>query len=220
MMQRRLINIQKYMLIIIGLYFCGLSTSIYALTLYKWVDENGDIRYSDQLPPDQLRRKYELLNQHGVVVDTKEAAKTKEQLAAEAEAKKALELKEAEEKRLKDKQDKSDRVLLLTFSSEEEMKAVHDNRIEVIESVIRLIKNSISATEEQLIKLEDSADLNYLSRGKEVPGGLAQNIEFFTRKVANRNEQLRLKELEKQKIDAKFDIDLARYRWLKSQEDN
>ncbi len=220
MMQRRLINIEKCMLITVSLFFIVLSTLSYASTLYKWIDENGEIRYSDRLPPDQLKKKHELLNQHGVVVDTKEAAKTREQLDAEAEEKKALELKTAEEERIKEKQDKIDRVLLLTFSSEDEMKSVHDNRIDVIESVIRLIRKSIAATEEQLIKLEDSADLNYLSKGKEVPGGLAQNIEHFTRKVTNRSEQLRLKEVEKQKIEEKFDIDLARYRWLKSQENN
>ncbi len=220
MIQKHLTAVKKFIPISIGILICAISFSTYSATLYKWVDENGEIRYSDQLPPDQIRRKHELLNQHGVVVDTKEAAKSKEQLAAEAEEKKVLELKAAEEKRSKDEQDKSDRVLLLTFSSEDEMKAVRDNRIEVIDSVIRLIKKSILATEEHLIKLEDTADMIYLSKGKEVPGGLAQNIEHFTRKVNNRSEQLRLKELEKQKINKQFDIDRARYRWLKSQGNN
>ncbi len=220
MIQRYLTILKKSILIFVGISICVISTSIYPATLYKWVDEDGKIRYSDRLPPDQLKKKHELLNQHGVVVDTKEAAKTREQLDAEAEEKKALELKAAEEAIIREKQGKIDRVLLLTFSSEDEMKAVRDNRIDVIESVIRLIRKSITATEEQLIKLEDSADQNYLSKGKEVPGGLAQNIEHFTRKVANRSEQLRLKELEKQKIDEQFDIDLARYRWLKSRGEN
>lgn len=220
MNKRHLITIRELVSISIGMLVCAISTSIPAATLYKWVDENGEIRYSDQLPPSQVRQKHQMLNDQGVIIGTKEAAKTEEQLAAEAEAKINLEIQQAEEKRIKDIQDKKDRVLLLTFSSEEEMSAVHDNRIDVIDSVIRLINKSIAATEEHLIGLEDSADINYISQGKEVPGGLAQNIEHFTRKIINRNEQLRLKELEKKNLNEQFESDLARYRLLKSIESN
>ncbi len=213
-------TIKNRLLISIGSILFSVCTSAPAATLYKWVDENGEVRYSDQLPPDQIKQKHQTLNNQGVVIDTREAAKTEEQLATEAEAKKALEAQQAKEKRLKEIQDKQDRVLLLTFSSEKEMSAVHDNRIDVIESVIRLINKSIAATEARLIKLEDSADLVYLSKGKEVPGGLAQNIEHFTRKVANRKEQLRLKKLEKQNLNEQFNSDLARYRLLKSGQNN
>lgn len=206
----------RIILLIAGFQFVIAFTAASAATLYKWTDENGEVRYSDRLPPNQVRHKHETLNEHGVVIDTKEAAKTEEQLKAEAEQRRLQEAKLAEEKRLKEEQEKHDRVLLLTFSSEEEMMSVRDNRIEVIDSVIRLIENSISTTEERLIGLEDRADNLYISKGKEVPGGLAQNIEFFTRKVANRKEQLKLKEAEKSKIENQFDSDLARYRWLKS----
>lgn len=193
--------------------FSGAAVSA---TLYKWIDENGEVRYSDRLPPNQVKHKREVLNEQGVVIETRERAMTEEERAAIEEAKQAEEARLAEEKRKKAEQDKHDRVLLLTFSSEEEMMSVRDNRIDVIDSVIRLIRNSIATTEERLTKLENTADTLYLSKGKEVPGGLAQNIEFFTRKIANRQEQLRLKEAEKQKIDDQFDADIERYRWLKS----
>ena len=206
--------------ILIGLLCYGALNPVSAATLYKWIDDDGEVRYSDRLPASAVKKKRQTLNNQGVVVETTEAAKTEEELAAEAEAKAALEAQIAEEKRLKDVQDKKDRVLLLTFSSEQEMSSVHGNRIEVIESVIRLINKSIHSTEESLIKLEDSADLNYLSKGKEVPGGLAQKIEHFTRKVYNRKEQLRLKEEDKQKINEQFELDLARYRLLKQRVNN
>ena len=62
------------------------------------------------------------------------------------------------------------------------------------------------------------ADSIYLSQGKEVPGGLAQKIEHFTRKIENRNAQLALKQSEKDKINAQFEFDLARFRLLKSEQ--
>ena len=191
-----------------------------AAALYKWIDDDGKVRYSDRMPTSQIKKKHQTLNKQGVIINTKEAAKTDEELAAEAEAKIELEIQLAEEKRIKDSQDKKDRVLLLTFSSEEEMNAVRDNRIDVIDSVIRLIQKSIVGNEVTLIDLQDSADLKYVSKGKEIPGGLAQKIEHFTRKISSRTDQLSLKMVEKQKVIGQFDLDLERYRFLKEQENN
>jgi hypothetical protein len=191
-----------------------------AAALYKWIDDEGKVRYSDRMPTSQIKKKHQTLNKQGVIINTKEAAKTEEELAAEAEAKINLEIQLAEEKRIKDLQDKKDRVLLLTFSSEEEMISVRDNRIDVIDSVIRLIQKSITDNEVTLINLQDSADLTYVSKGKDIPGGLAQKIEHFTRKIVSRTDQLNLRKAEKQKVKEQFDLDLARYRFLKEQENN
>ena len=185
--------------------------------LYKWVDEDGNIRYSDQLPPAQSGKKHQKLNASGVVVTTREAAKSDEELAAEAEAQRIAEEKAAEEARLKKIQDHQDQVLLMTFSSEEELQLARENRLAVLNSVIQLINSSIETTQQKLFELQDSADRNFLSQGKEVPGGLAQKIEFFTRKVETRTQQLELKLGEKAKINEKYDTDLARYRELKSE---
>lgn len=204
--------------LLIAAVFCAPSLSNSAVKLYKWIDENGEVRYSDQLPTKDVRKKHQMLNEQGVVIDTKEIPRTREERLTEEREKKLIQDKLKEEKRQKAQQDKIDRVLLLTFSSEDEMKDVRDNRIEVIDSVIRLIKQSLLKTEEQVIILEDQADLTYVSKGLEVPGGLAQQIEHFTRKAENRIEQLRLKEEEKRRINTRFDSDLERYRFLKEGE--
>lgn len=187
-------------------------------TLYKWVDENGQIRYSDRLPASQAKKKHQQLNRQGVVVSTTEEARSEEELAAAAEARRKQEEAEAEAARLKAIQDKKDQVLLLTFSSEEELKLARDNRIDVLDSVIKLINKSIATSQQKLDQLETSAEQNFTSQGKEVPGGLAQKIEEFTRKIENRNAQLMLKLEEKDKINEKYELDRARYRELKSAE--
>jgi hypothetical protein len=188
--------------------------------LYKWVDEDGNIRYSDRIPASQSRQQHQKLNSQGIVVNTREAAKSDEELAADAEARRVQEAEAAEEARQKKIQQHQDQVLLMTFSSEEELQLARDNRLAVLDSVINLINNSIETTQEKLGELQDNADRNFLSQGKEVPGGLAQKIEFFTRKVETRTEQLELKLEEKAKINEKYDLDLARYRELKSQASN
>ena len=133
-------------------------------------------------------------------------------IAKEAKA----EQEKAEQARLKAIQDKQDQVLLLTFSSEEEIEHARDNRMQVIDSVIGLIESSIATTRTKLDPLKKNADGNYISQGKEVPGGLAQKIEHFERKIEIRNAQLQAKVEEKEKIRQKYELDLDRFRNLRS----
>jgi len=200
--------------LLLALTLFAFSKQAGAGALYKWIDENGQIRYSDRLPPNQVKKKHQQLNSQGVVLSTKEAAKSDEELAAEAEARRKLEEQEAEEAKLKEAQYKKDQVLLLTFSSEEELGMARDDRLEVLEAVIQLINKSIAVTQQQLLQLITSADEVYLSQGKEVPGGLAQKIEHFTGKLESRYAQLELKMAEKDKINEQYALDVVRYREL------
>jgi hypothetical protein len=200
--------------LLLALTLFAFSKQAGAGALYKWIDENGQIRYSDRLPPNQVKKKHQQLNSQGVVLSTKEAAKSDEELAAEAEARRKLEEQEAKEAKLKEAQYKKDQVLLLTFSSEEELGMARDDRLYVLDAVIQLINKSIAVTQQQLLQLITSADEIYLSQGKEVPGGLAQKIEHFTGKLESRYAQLELKMAEKDKINEQYVLDLVRYREL------
>jgi hypothetical protein len=202
--------------LLLAMLLCAVSSASMAGSLYKWVDEDGAVRYSDQLPPDQSRKKHQQLNSQGVVLSTKDAARSTEEIAIEAESKRKLEEQQREEARIKSIQDKKDRVLLLSFSSEEELELARNNRMQVIDSVIHLITNSIETTQGKLDKLSNRAEQAYISKGQDVPGGLAQKIEHFERKVESRDAQLKLKAAEKEKIRLKYDFDLERFRLLKS----
>lgn len=200
----------------LAVLLCVTSPQVFAATLYKWVDENGEVHYSSNLPPEQNKKAHQQLNSQGMVLSSQDAAKDPEAQAQEIELQRQLEAQQAEEARLKSIQDNKDRVLLLTFSTEQELELARDNRIEVINSVIRLIQNSIESTQDKLDELTQSAQLNYTSQGKDIPGGLAQKIEHFSRKIENRTAQLEAKTMEREKIREKYEQDLDRYRLLKS----
>ena len=201
----------------VGLGLSGISSPAVAGALYKWIDENGQIRYSDRLPPNQSKKKHQQLNTQGVVLSTTEEAMSDEERALEAEVQRGLDEQKASDDKVKQAQNQIDRVLLLTFSNEDELSLARDNRVEVIDSVIQLINKSIASTVEKLEALELNASTNYTAQGNKIPGGMAQRIEHFTRKIENRNAQLQLKYNEKEIINDQYDIDLARYRLLKSE---
>jgi hypothetical protein len=215
-MQQRNTDPRKRPALILLTILCSLAGPLSAGTLYKWVDEDGRVRYADRLPPQQIKQRHQQLNSQGVVLSTREAAKPAEELAIEAEAKRKQEIEQKEADRLQAIQDQQDRVLLLTFASEEELEHARDNRIEVIDSVIRLIENSIGTTQSKLDSLTQSAEAAYVSKGNAIPGGLQQKIEFFTRKIESRNLQLQAKKAEREKISEKYELDLERFRNLKS----
>ncbi|MFT4606890.1 MAG: hypothetical protein ACI9V8_001379 [Urechidicola sp.] len=207
----RLIN-TKVIQLLLSISLCISVTLTQAEVVYKWIDDNGSIRYTDHPP---IKKEHQTLNAHGVVIKSTEAPKTEKELADEKKVHELAQKKLEQEKNQKQAQDAKDRVLLMTFSSEQELGLVRDNRIEVIDSVIRLIEKSIVTTKQRLARLETDAETQYLSKGQEVPGGLAQNIEHFTKKLDARKSQQRLKQVEKDKINQQFALDLDRYRLLK-----
>ena len=202
--------------LMLAVLLCAFSSTSMAGALYKWVDENGNIRYSDRLPPDQTKNRHQQLNSQGMVLSTKDAAKSPEETAIDAESNRKLEEQQRKETRIKSEQDRHDRVLLLTFSSEEEIEHARDNRMQVMDSVILLIESSIETTQGKLDQLTDQAQDVYISKGNEVPGGLAQKIEHFERKIESRDEQLQLRLTEKEKLRQKYEADLERFRLLRS----
>jgi hypothetical protein len=193
--------------------FC-VAIPVAQAALYKWVDDNGDVRYTGHPPTNKA---YDLLNSHGVIIKSAGTPKTEKELADEKKAKQLAKIKLAEDKRKKQLQDAKDRVLLMTFSSEEELGLVRDNRIEVIDSVIRLIDKNIVTSKERLARLETNAETTYHSKGLEVPGGLAQNIEHLNSKIDSQKNQQQQKQAEKDKINQQFTVDLKRYRSLTDQ---
>jgi hypothetical protein len=202
--------------LLLAVLLCAVSSTSLAGALYKWVDENGNVRYSDRLPPDQNKKKHQQLSSQGMVLSTRDAAKSPEEMAIEAESKRKIEEQQREEIRIKTEQHKQDRVLLLTFSSEEEIERARDNRMQVMDSVIGLIESSIESTQDKLDYLLNRAQQAYISKGKEIPGGLAQKIEHFERKIESRDAQLQLKQAEKEKVRHKYEADLERFRLLRS----
>jgi hypothetical protein len=203
--------------VLLCLILLGICTTASAAKLYKWVGENGEIRYSDRMPASQAKLEHQTLNSQGMVITTKKAAKTEEEIQALRDAEKTLQAKQEVDKVEKEAQGKLDRVLLLTFSSEEELNQVKDGRIEVLDAVIRLIYKGIATAQDRLLRLETDAKQQYTSQGRKVPGGLAQNIEESVRKIDNREKQLQVKLEEKYKIQGQFDIDIARFRLLHSE---
>lgn len=185
-----------------------------AAKLYKWVDEDGVVRYSDRLSVEQSKQRHQTLTPDGRIVETTERSLSdaeREEIRRQQEQQKREEEKQA---RIKAEQEHHDRVLMMTFSSEAEIMEAQKERLDVIDSVINLLNKNIKNEQEKLQQLEKRAQTQYINANKAVPGGLAQNIEYFNEKILNKQKQLELKIEEKARIKEQYANDLVRYREL------
>jgi len=180
--------------------------------LYKWVDENGQIRYGDRIPPQYARKSNETLNQQGITVDRKEAAKTPEQIAA---AQRLEEAREAAE-RVQQEKDRKDRILLDTFTNEDEMVLTRDGKIEAIEAIIRVTNGRTQKLKLRLSELKTRA-ANIERSGKPVSDKLNAEISETRQQIAQNFTYVKSRNSDQQLIREQFEVDIARFRELQAE---
>jgi len=189
------------------------APSLHAGKLFKWVDENGQTRYGDRIPPQYAKKSNETLNSQGVVVESKAAAKTREQLAAEQQLAKV----KADQERKRQEQAHQDRILLDTFTNEDEMILTRDGKIEAIEAVIRVTKSRTEKIKQRLATQELRA-ANLERSGKAVPQKLQQDIGEAHRQIRYNSDYISNRRKVQQAIREKFELDINRFRKLKMAE--
>lgn len=187
------------------------ASDLDAAKLYKWVDENGQVRYGDHIPAKYAKRSSETLSKQGVVVDTKTAAKTKEQLTEEQ---RLAELAE-EKARIEKERAYQDRILLDTFTNEDEMVMTRAGKIEAIEANIRVTNGRIEKLKQRLAELNSRA-ANLERSGKPVLADLTQQIRDSRNQIQQNLDYIENRKLEQQAIREKFEIDIKRFRELKA----
>lgn len=178
-----------------------------AQKLYKWVDADGNVFYSDQVPPDQVKRGREELNTQGVVVDRVERAKTPAELAEQAKAlaeQQAAE--EAEERRLREQ-----RRMRSQYASEEDIIAMRDQRLAAMDRQIKSAQTVIDSHSGSLADLTKRAS-EQESQGMEVPQNLRDTIELLQTQIAQQEQKIIDRENQKIELSKEFAEELERYR--------
>lgn len=178
--------------------------------LYKWVDDKGNIFYSDQVPPTEAQREHKVLDQEGVTRDTKEAAKSKEEIAREEELKRRRE----EQQRLAEEQKQKDQQLLLTFQNEDEIFGTRDGKLKAVDAKVEMLRGNIRGRQSELAQRQAKA-MQLTQQKKPVPPALNKEIEMFNRQISDSYKSILQLEQQKQDIRLAYAKDLARFRELK-----
>lgn len=188
-----------------------LSAPVLAQKLYRWVDAEGKVHYSDSLPPEALDQARDEINRSGVTVNRVDRA-----LSAEERATKQVE--EAEAARLasiKAEQDKMDAVLMGSYATEADLARAYRERFDLLDQSLEAARVGIRSQEKSLEdQLAHAASLE--RGGKPVPATVKSTIESARRQVEDQREYLRRREAERQSLQTEYDGILQRYRLLKT----
>lgn len=176
---------------------------------YKWVDENGIVHYGDRVPPEYAQQRREELNKQGMTVGVTNAPKTKEQLAAEAQQARI----DAEERRKREEQMNYDRILLSSYSSDEDLQKVYNGKIESIEGIIKITETNINITRQALADLEKQLTIEGLG-GKKAKKTTPKKIAEAKELIAKNEAYIANKRQEQEKLRIQLNADLKRYREL------
>ncbi|MBU0500110.1 MAG: DUF4124 domain-containing protein [Gammaproteobacteria bacterium] len=201
-------NMKLLPILAISLLVCP---PLQAAKLYRWVDDQGKVFYSDKVPPSEVQHKLDTLNQQGVVVERTEAAKTKEELAREAE----LEKRRLEQQHLIEEQKKADRVLLRTFRAEDDIFMARNGKLASIDAKIQIVRGNIRRQKIRLAELQFAA-ASMERAGQAVSSNQLQEIENIRNQINNDYQGIISQEELKQQIREKYASDLARFRELRN----
>ncbi|MDH3609954.1 MAG: DUF4124 domain-containing protein [Gammaproteobacteria bacterium] len=202
----------KHLIYLLLILVLSTANTVHA-EFYRWVDDDGTIHYSDSLPPTESQREQDLLNETGRVVKTIPAPKTIGELEEEQR------LAKLEEEKLKkiEKAEHRDRVLMAMYLTVEDIELVRDERIETVESAIRITKLRKNKFTKKLNEL-NSSEQRFKANGQNAPPWLIKSRSHYQEQLANVEDILAIKEREKLVIKKRFAGDINRYLELKDPE--
>ncbi|MCG6939463.1 MAG: DUF4124 domain-containing protein [Gammaproteobacteria bacterium] len=189
-----------------------LSFSVQA-KMYKWVDENGQMHFGDKIPPKYLVKEYDELNDQGIVMKHKEAAKTPEQIAEEKRLEEERKKAELEEKRKQQR----DRVLLDTYTTERDLIVARDSRLDTVDSQIRLAASIIADSNHKIESMEKQV-ARLKASGREVPPDLFKRIDNQKRQVSVQYQVMESHKKRRDEIATQFTDYIERFKELKMEQ--
>lgn len=191
------------------LLLASLASPAWAQNLYKWVDEDGEVHYSQTLPPEQAARAHDRLTRNGQVAERVERVKTGDELAS-LKVEQELQREEAELRKI---QAQRDRLFLAAHPTEEDVRRVIDGRRETVaaerqsvESLLEQNRTSFANDVEQAAALE--------RRGKPVPEALVRRIAADREQIRELNDRLDEIDARLSALDEELAAKLERYRRL------
>ena len=198
-----------------------------------WTDNKGQRMCGDRVPPEYAGQERKVMNDRGMVVETKKGAKTAEEIAAEE--RKAREAEEVE------KRAAYDRSLLESYRNAKDIENMRDERLAMLDTRIQAAQKSITDNEKTLrdlharsdeaVKGKDAAKGKEVEKAKDSEKGkegaaedkagtpaeqkLAKQIRQYERSLKDSQASLARLTEEREQTQKKYGQDLQRYNELR-----
>jgi hypothetical protein len=176
---------------------------------YRWVDDEGNVHYSDQVPPEEAKRTRSRLDAQGREVAVVEGLKTPEQ----REREKRLRNLRREQRRLLNEQKDRDLSLLRSFHGAEEMELALQGKLNTIDSAIKITETN-KQRQEEILRAQEKRAAEMEVKGQAIPKNLRDIIDQARRQILIYQEKIVGLEKSKEEIKLAFYKDFERYKTL------
>ena len=188
-----------------------LSGPLQAKKLYKWVDEDGSVYYSDKVPPREIKREHKELSSTGVQLKHVGAAMTAEEIAKESQK----ELLREQQQVVLEQQQAKDNALLKTFRSIDDIIFSRDGKLATYDTQIKLSHQNIESLKTRLLLLQERA-AQYERQGKKPAAKTLKSIDNTQNEIRDTYSSILRREKGKEIIVQEYDDSITRFRELKN----
>ena len=179
--------------------------------LYRWVDKDGKVQISDQLPPEAVNQARKEINSKGQSVGTVDRALTDTERAAQS----AQEDADTEAKKIADQQKRVESAMLVNYATEAELKRTYKERIDLLQQTIESTDISIKSIRGSLIGMLAQASEAELAKRAVDPAQAKQIQDMHAELLKQQSAQLSSFS-DVKTMETEFAAVLARYRELRS----
>ncbi len=183
-----------------------LSAGAADAAMYRWVDSNGRVHYSDTLPPTYQKSGASEMNRQGLVIK-----RTQSEAERRAEAERL-----AEEKRLEleqQQQVQQDRALTQTYTTSAEIDLARDRALEHHKLLIKSAEARAKAVDANLADLK-ARIANIQKAGRPVNASIQAQFDQASRERLDLKRTILKNEEAMLSVRDKYDADKARFREL------
>lgn len=180
--------------------------------MYKWVDDQGVVHYTDRIPPESVSKGATVLDKQGRSVKTIDPAPTPEQRkAAEAEAERQREVA-----KVNAEQARRDRALTQSFTSEAEIDVARARAVSTMEAQLTTIGAYIA----DMTRRKQDLEKRKAGYGaKPVPPALDNELNSVNDELARQTALLTQKKEALAAVGKKYDADKQRWQEIKLEQE-
>ncbi|ORE86143.1 hypothetical protein ATO7_12638 [Oceanococcus atlanticus] len=189
---------------------CGAALAVMsaqpsAAKTYRWVDQQGQVHYSDHLPAKHTQTDIEVVDEHGVVsilgTPSEDAADETIRQAADAQSKEA--------------QRRQDEQLLSRYANTDEIVARRNEQLAVLDARLAIAERALAQSQDALSTMRERIEQTL--RAGQTVSAQAQN-QLLEHETVVRSSQAALDAMraERNKLEAEFERDLRRFSELNS----
>lgn len=179
-----------------------------------WTNKDGVRECGNVVPPEYAQQETRTVNPRGITVEVRERAKTAEELEQERAAKEEEERSVAEEQKRRQEQAAYDRMLLSTFTTEQELLASRDRATGAIDATIEITNATITSLNRKMDELKRRA-AGLERAGNPIPADLKDDMASLEKQIDDKKDYIDSKKQEKEQLLQKYENDARRFRELK-----